>query len=202
MAANELVDVVDENDCVVDTVERHVMRERHLAHRASYIAVMDPSGRFLVEIRTLTKDYAPGLFDAVVGGVMQHGEKPDESAARELFEEVRLDARDPMGSFTPLGKMRLPYRDGVHFLYAYLYLAASPRVTIRQPEEVMGIMMLTQGELARLFDRAAVHLAQTLLPNRADARILCQTLGKQLAPRVFEAALRGDLSHVFFLFGF
>ena len=150
MAANELVDVVDENDCVVDMVERHVMRERHLAHRASYIAVMDPSGRFLVEIRTLAKDYAPGLFDAVVGGVMQHGEKPDESAARELFEEVRLDAKDPRGSFTALGKMRLPYRDGVHFLYAYLYLAASPRVTIRQPEEVMGIMMLTQGELKRL----------------------------------------------------
>lgn len=59
----------------------------------------------------------------------------------------------------------------------------------------------TEGELARLFDRAAVHLAQTLLPNRADARILCQTLGKQLAPRVFEAARRGDLSHVFFSFG-
>lgn len=60
----------------------------------------------------------------------------------------------------------------------------------------------TEGELARLFDRAAVHLAQTLLSNRADARILCQTLGKQLAPRVFEAARRGDLSHVFFSFGF
>lgn len=59
----------------------------------------------------------------------------------------------------------------------------------------------TEGELARLFDRAAVHLAQTLLPNRADARILCQTLGKQLAPHVFEAARRGDLSHVFFSFG-
>ena len=59
----------------------------------------------------------------------------------------------------------------------------------------------TEGELAHLFDRAAVHLVQTLLPNRADARILCQTLGKQLAPRVFEAARRGDLSHVFFSFG-
>lgn len=59
----------------------------------------------------------------------------------------------------------------------------------------------TEGELAHLFDRTAVHLVQTLLPNRADARILCQTLGKQLAPRVFEAARRGDLSHVFFSFG-
>lgn len=59
----------------------------------------------------------------------------------------------------------------------------------------------TQGELERLFDRAAVHLAQTLIPNRTDARLLCQTLAKQLAPRVFEAARREDLSHVFFSFG-
>ena len=59
----------------------------------------------------------------------------------------------------------------------------------------------TQGELERLFDRAAVYLAQTLIPNRTDARLLCQTLAKQLAPRVFEAARREDLSHVFFSFG-
>ena len=172
MAANELVDVVDENDEVVGTVERHVMRERHLAHRASYIAVMDPSGRFLVEIRTLTKDYAPGLFDAVVGGVMQHGERPDESAARELFEEVRLDAKDPRGSFTPLGKLRLPYRDGVHFLYAYLYLAKSPCLTVRQGEEVMGIMMLAEGELARLFPSCTYdsQIAFTEILRRARQR--------------------------------
>ena len=59
----------------------------------------------------------------------------------------------------------------------------------------------TQGELARLFDRAAIPLAQMLIPNRADARLLCQTLAKQLTPRVFEAARREDLSHVFFSFG-
>ena len=59
----------------------------------------------------------------------------------------------------------------------------------------------TQSELARLFDRAAARLAQTLLPNRADALLVCQTLAKQLAPRVFEAARREDLSHVFFSFG-
>lgn len=152
MAANELVDVVDDNDQVVNTVERHVMREQHLAHRASYIALMDPSGRFLVEIRTLTKDYAPGLFDAVVGGVMQHGEIPDESAARELMEEVGVDAKAADTSFNPLGKMRIPYRDGVHFLYAYLYLAKSGSVTVRQRDEVMGIMMLDENELEKLMD--------------------------------------------------
>ncbi len=152
MSANELVDIVNENDEVTDTVERHVMREKHLPHRASYIAVMDPSGRFLIEIRTLTKDYAPGLFDAVVGGVMQHGEQPDLSAARELKEEVGLDASSGDTTLTSLGKLRIPYRDGVHFLFGYLYLAKSSAITVRQQEEVMGIMLLGRSEVEKLMD--------------------------------------------------
>lgn len=88
---------------------------------------------------------------------------------------------------------------------ALMLLGRSPRrLHVSGDDRAALLVMLcgrTEGELARLFDRAAVHLAQTLLPNRADARILCQTLGKQLAQRVFEAARRGDLSHVFFSFG-
>lgn len=88
---------------------------------------------------------------------------------------------------------------------ALMLLGRPPRrLHVSSNDRAALLVMLcgrTEGELARQFDRAAVHLAQTLLPNRADARILCQTLGKQLAPRVFEAARRGDLSHVFFSFG-
>ena len=88
---------------------------------------------------------------------------------------------------------------------ALMLLGRPPRrLHVSDDDRAALLVMLcgrTEGELARLFDRAAIHLAQTLLPNRADARILCQTLGKQLAPHVFEAARRGDLSHVFFSFG-
>lgn len=62
------------------------------------------------------------------------------------------------------------------------------RLHVSDDDRAALLVMLcgrTEGELARLFDRAAIHLAQTLLPNRADARILCQTLGKQLAPHRF-----------------
>ena len=83
MSAHELVDIIDENNNVIETVERHIMRRDSLPHRASYIALRDRQGKFLVEIRTLCKDYAPGLFDACIGGVMQHGEDEIESAKRE-----------------------------------------------------------------------------------------------------------------------
>ena len=91
---------------------------------------------------------------------------------------------------------RFSRRAGLPLTAARLHVSGDDRAAL-----LVMLCGRTEGELARLFDRAAVHLAQTLLPNRADARILCQTLGKQLAPRVFEAARRGDLSHVFFSFG-
>jgi len=75
MSAQELVDIVDRDNNVTDTVTRKEMRQKQLPHRASYIAVCNRGGKFLVEIRTLCKDYSPGTFDAVVGGVMQHGEE-------------------------------------------------------------------------------------------------------------------------------
>ncbi len=152
MSAQELVDIVDDNDNVIDTVERHIMREKHLPHRASYIAVCDKSGRFVVEVRTLTKDYAPGLFDACVGGVLQHGEDPFNGALRELHEEIGISLDPQSSDFISLGKIKVPYKSGRGFLYAYLYLAKSDAITTRQKEEVSAIMMLSYEELVKLSD--------------------------------------------------
>ena len=51
MAKMEMVDIVNRDDEVVDTVPRAVMRANHLPHRSTYVVVMDNSGRILVELR-------------------------------------------------------------------------------------------------------------------------------------------------------
>ncbi|MGN0901689.1 MAG: NUDIX domain-containing protein [Succinivibrio sp.] len=152
MSAHELVDIVDENNNVIKTVERHEMRKYELPHRASYIAFCDRQDRFLVEVRTLCKDYSPGTFDAVVGGVMQHGEDPIESAKRELLEEIGVDASKKGIEFYPLGTFKLIGKLGKHFIYAYLYLAKGDCVTVRQESEVSGVMYLKPDELLKLSD--------------------------------------------------
>ena len=150
MSSQELVDIVDENNEVIKTVTRAKMRKEQLPHRASYIALCNSKGNFLVEVRTLNKDYAPGLFDAVVGGVIQHGEDFDESAKRELLEEVGIDADLKEVEFHSLGNCKIVGKSKMRYFYGYLYLAKTDLITKRQASEVSGIMYLPFEDIIKL----------------------------------------------------
>jgi isopentenyldiphosphate isomerase len=88
MSADELVDVVDENDRVLSQATRREVRQRNLRHRAVYILVFNQRGQVFVHRRTFTKDIFPGYWDVAVGGVITAGEDYDTGAARELCEEL------------------------------------------------------------------------------------------------------------------
>jgi len=89
-AGDELVDIVDENDAVIDTVTRREMRALRLRHRAVFIAVQHSDGRLLVHQRSFDKDVRPGAWDIAFGGVVGAGETYDVAAARELAEEIGI----------------------------------------------------------------------------------------------------------------
>lgn len=144
--SEEQVEIVDEQNKVIDVVPRSQMRRDKLPHRASYIALCDRQGRFLVEVRSLQKDYAPGLLDACVGGVVTAGEDPLLSAKRELKEEVGIDA--DKADFYPLGELKIP--SDPLFVYGYLFFCRSDAITVRQESEVSGILLLDEEELKKL----------------------------------------------------
>lgn len=90
-ATTELVDVVDEADCVIGQVSRPEMRRRKLRHRATYILVFNQEGKLFVHRRTATKDVYPSYYDVAAGGVVAAGEGYDAGARRELKEELGID---------------------------------------------------------------------------------------------------------------
>jgi 8-oxo-dGTP pyrophosphatase MutT (NUDIX family) len=87
---DEIVVVVDENNNVVGKAPRYIMRNRGLAHRATYILVFNWNGELFVQKRTPTKDIYPGYYDVATGGVVLAGETYEESARRELEEELGI----------------------------------------------------------------------------------------------------------------
>ena len=86
----EQVIIVDRDNREVGIVPRTEMRAKSLPHRATYIFVFRSDGALLVQHRTLTKDVYPGYIDLCAGGVVTAGESYEQSAERELFEEMGI----------------------------------------------------------------------------------------------------------------
>ncbi|MDA8160673.1 MAG: NUDIX hydrolase YfcD [Desulfobacteraceae bacterium] len=95
---SERVVIVDEKNRIIGQASRREMRRDNLIHRATYILVFNRRGELFVQRRTLSKDIYPGFHDLAAGGVVQAGESYEESARRELWEELGIRARlKPLG---------------------------------------------------------------------------------------------------------
>ncbi|MBH5135420.1 NUDIX domain-containing protein [Streptomyces sp. HB-N217] len=82
-SADEILDVVDENDRVVGRARRGDVYDRGLRHRCVFVWARDPEGRVFVHRRTASKLVFPALYDMFVGGVVGAGESYDDAALRE-----------------------------------------------------------------------------------------------------------------------
>jgi len=87
---NELLDVVDEDNCVIGQATRGEIHKRHLRHRACHMIVFDLAGRVLVQRRGAGKDSGAGLWDSSAAGHVDAGESYLACAVRELQEELSL----------------------------------------------------------------------------------------------------------------
>jgi len=87
---DEIVIIVDEKNNIIGAESRSIMRSKGLIHRATYILVFNSTGQIFVQKRTLSKDVYPGYYDVATGGVVLDGESYEESAERELEEELGI----------------------------------------------------------------------------------------------------------------
>lgn len=88
--AEEIFDVVDERDEVIGQQVRSEVHRRGLRHRAVHILVFNHAGEVFLQKRSMSKDTHPGTWDSSTSGHVDSGEDYDESAIRELQEEIGL----------------------------------------------------------------------------------------------------------------
>ena len=84
----ELVAWVDEHDQLLGALPRAELRERGLVGRCTFILLFNSRGELCVHRRTLSKALYPGYWDVAAGGMVACQESYDQSAARELAEEL------------------------------------------------------------------------------------------------------------------
>ena len=85
---NEPVERVDEQDRVLEVVDRGEAIRRGWLHRVSTVVCRDTDGRVLVHRRPENATRFPGQYNWLLGGAVEAGESYEEAAARELREEL------------------------------------------------------------------------------------------------------------------
>jgi 8-oxo-dGTP pyrophosphatase MutT (NUDIX family) len=127
---DEVVQIVDKNNNETGSAPRHEMRARGLPHRASYILVFNSRAELFVQKRTMTKDIYPGYYDVAAGGVVLAGESYDESALRELEEELGIKGTELTSHFTFF------YKEGKNKVWGQVYSCTNDGDFTLQAEEV------------------------------------------------------------------
>ncbi|MGP4047363.1 NUDIX hydrolase [Streptomyces sp. 2A115] len=144
-SADEILDIVDENDEVVGQARRGDAYARGLRHRCAFIQVRDAEGRLFVHRRTPTKLVFPSLYDMFVGGVVGAGETYDDAALREAEEELGVS-----GLPRPVFLFKFLYDDGAgQSWWSAVYEVRCELPVQPQVEEVDWYGFLPEAEVGR-----------------------------------------------------
>ncbi|MDF3299928.1 NUDIX hydrolase [Streptomyces tropicalis] len=144
-AAEEILDIVDENDRVVARRPRGEAYAEGLRHRCVFVEARDAEGRVFVHRRTATKLVFPSLHDMFVGGVVGAGESYDDAALREAEEELGVS-----GLPRPEFLFKFLYDDGAgRTWWSAVYQVVCALPVRPQAEEVAWHAFLPPEEVER-----------------------------------------------------
>ncbi len=127
----EIFDVVNERDEIIDARPRGEVHRLGLLHRAVHILVFNHAGEIFLQKRSLSKDTHPGCWDSSCSGHVDHGEDYDESARRELDEELGISIDSGLER---LFKIDAGPETDQEFVWIYRLQHAGPFVL--HPEEI------------------------------------------------------------------
>ena len=151
--AEEIVEIVDRDNRVIGAVTRRIMRQQKLIHRASSILVFNSTGELFLQKRTQSKDIYPGYWDLAAGGVVLAGESYEESAHRELREELGLANVKLRFQFDQY------FEDADNKVWGRIYSCTSNGPFTLQAEEIDHGRFLPLAEIAQL------HQTEPITPD-------------------------------------
>lgn len=129
----ETVYLVDEQDNIIGTAPRSVMRTQKLRHRVVRIFLVNSQGELFIHQRAFGKDLYLGYFDTSIAGTVTT-KTYEEEAYRELAEEVGI-TNTPI---QPLFKFKSTETQSFCMVYRCVY---DGPLTLQKEEVIWGAFM-------------------------------------------------------------
>jgi isopentenyldiphosphate isomerase len=85
------ITIVNEQDIVIGSEERNTVTEKKLIRRIVRILCVNSEGKYLLQLRSKTKNIFPSTYDQSVGGHVEENEEYLAAGVREAKEELGLD---------------------------------------------------------------------------------------------------------------
>jgi isopentenyl-diphosphate Delta-isomerase len=137
---DEVFDIVDSDDTVIGQRTRQECNTNpDLIHRSIYILVYNDQNEILWQKRSPTKDVAPGQWVTSVSGHVDAGETYEETAHREIKEELGLQL-----PLEYLGKFLFRYQNENEFSTIFKAHSNGPFHFNREEISVINFMTVDQ----------------------------------------------------------
>ncbi len=127
----EIFDVVSERDEVIGRAPRREVHARGLRHRAVHVLVFNARGEVFLQKRSLKKDRQPGVWDSSSSGHVDSGENYDDTAVRELREEIGLTVAAPLEKL-----FKIDACEETDAEFVWIYRCASEGPFTLHPDEI------------------------------------------------------------------
>jgi 16S rRNA (adenine1518-N6/adenine1519-N6)-dimethyltransferase len=138
----EIFDVVDDADRVTGRQSRHEVHRQKLLHRAVHIFVFNAGGELFLQRRSKWKDVHPLRWDSSAAGHVNAGQTYDETAPREIEEEL--------GVFAPVELLAsIPPSGATGWEHVRLYRAQHDGPFTLHPAELDGGGFFTLEQIDR-----------------------------------------------------
>jgi 16S rRNA (adenine1518-N6/adenine1519-N6)-dimethyltransferase len=106
--------VVDEQDRPIGEAPRSQVHANNSLHRAIHILVFNSAGEVFLQFRSRGKDRHPLTWDSSAAGHVNAGEEYDQTARRELMEELGIET-----ALERVAKLGASERTGDEFIWLY-----------------------------------------------------------------------------------
>jgi isopentenyldiphosphate isomerase len=151
---------VDERNKIVGPVSRGVAHDTiGIFYRTIYVLVKNDKDEVLIQKRSSTKDLFPNCWDISVGGHVKFGKSYVETAVREMYEELGIQAKET--DLILKGEVLVKLSKSNEFFNVFEYkLKPNQSITI-EDNEISNISWLTIESIKKsMSDKSLVWYAR------------------------------------------